>query len=459
MITYQTKRNNEMVLKAVYEGSQHPVEIGERSNYITELFKSNEAYIFISKEVKTYTSFLKVVDSIVLAKRRNYQIDLDSFVNDFLTLEDVVRAFVLRIAYHEAKLYHATKKIDKDEEKIELSLLISSAESIKVKTKISTLIERLNVIATAINGARNWQITPPNIATSTKIAEEIEAEFSKNPDLKVTVLKKKDLQKLNMNLVLAVNAASADEARVVVVEYKGNPDSKEKTVYVGKGICFDTGGYNTKGYHMEDMKFDMSGSVICAYAVKALAELKVAKNAAAVMLLTDNKVDANGTVPESVIISMSGKSVEITDTDAEGRLVLADGLYYAATELKATTIVDVATLTGAMTRALGKTYSGIYATSDEKWTKFESSAKIAHEKVWRMPMHEAFHKPNKSSKVADLNNYSTSELSDCNTAAMFLKEFTNNVDYIHCDIAGTADGKGMGYGVLVSTLVEFGELI
>ena len=132
---------------------------------------------------------------------------------------------------------------------------------------------------------------------------------------------------------------------------------------------------------MEGMKFDMSGSVICAYAVKALAELNAKTNVAAVMMLTDNAIDTHGTVPESVIKSMSGKTVEITDTDAEGRLVLADGLYYGATKLNASILIDAATLTGTMLTALGQTYSGIYATSCKIWHQFEDAAKIAHEKV------------------------------------------------------------------------------
>ncbi|WP_429980682.1 M17 family metallopeptidase, partial [Mycoplasmopsis bovis] len=252
---------------------------------------------------------------------------------------------------------------------------------------------------------------------------------------------------------LAVNAGSSYQPRVVIVEYNGNPKSKEKFVYVGKGITFDTGGYNTKGYHMEGMKFDMSGSAIVAYAVKAIAQLGIKANVAAIMMLTDNAIDTHGTVPESVVKSMSGKTVEITDTDAEGRLVLADGIFYAAKKLNASLIVDVATLTGAMLRALGKTYSGIYATNDERWNVFSEAAQVAHEKVWRLPMHEDFHKTNKASLVADLNNYNNSSKADSNSAAMFLNEFANKVDFIHCDVAGTADLKGKPQGVLVDTLV------
>ncbi|MBN0970459.1 M17 family metallopeptidase [Mycoplasma phocoeninasale] len=448
---YETKRNKSMLLKAAFEGMKFPEYIAKKANYITENFEDNIAYIFISKEIKNYYDFLKVVDGIATAKRRNYQIDIASFTRDnFLSVDEIFRAFITRIAFNDADLYSAKESAKKKEAKVQLSLYYEDKKYLK-------LVKRLATIANAVNGARNLQITPPNIANSQYIARAIKDDFKNVSSLTVKVLGKPEIEKLGMGLMLAVNAGSSHQPRVVVVEYNGNPTSKEKFVYVGKGITFDTGGYNTKGYHMENMKFDMSGSVICAYAVKAIAELNIKANVAAVMMLTDNAIDTHPTMPESVVKSMSGKTVEIVDTDAEGRLVLADGLYYGAKKLNASLLVDVATLTGTMLRALGKTFSGIYATCDNRWNQFLLAANEAHEKVWRMPLHEDFHKPNKKSLVADLNNYNSAEKSDCNTAAMFLKEFTNKVDFIHCDVAGTADSKGMGMGVLVSTLVELAE--
>ncbi|WP_369085785.1 leucyl aminopeptidase family protein [Metamycoplasma spumans] len=449
---YETKRNDSMLLKAAFEGQKFPDYVAKSDNYITEDFESNVAYVYISKDVKNYYDFLKVVDSIILSKRRNYQVDILSFVETgLLNAQDVLRAFVNRLVYNDAKLYSAKEKSkSKDKNPVEITLFYEDKQYVK-------FVKKLITIAEAVNAARDLQITPPNVATSEYIAKEVKKDLSEVKGLTVKVLTKSEIEKLGMGLLLAVNAGSSHQPRVLVAEYNGNPKSKEKFVYVGKGITFDTGGYNTKGYHMDGMKFDMSGSVICAYAVKAIAQLEIKANVAAVMMLTDNAIDVHPTMPESVVKSLSGKTVEITDTDAEGRLVLADGLYYGAKNLKASLLVDVATLTGAMTRALGRTYSGIYSTDDQRWETFEQAALLAHEKVWRMPMHEDFHKPNKSSRVADLNNYNSSEKSDCNTAAMFLKEFTNGVDFIHCDVAGTADIKGMGTGVLVATLTELAE--
>ncbi|ENY69192.1 Aminopeptidase (Leucine aminopeptidase) [Metamycoplasma auris 15026] len=448
---YSTKRNEDMLLKVAYEGEQFCSCIAMTHKNITEKFDENVAYIYLSKEVNDYYSFLKIVDYIINLKRRNYQIDIESFASlPFLDKKEVLRAFITRMVFFDANLYSAKKKEKEEDKKIKLSLYLED-ESYK------GFVSELLIISKNVSGARNLQITPPNIATSEWIANYIEKDFANIKDLSVKILNKEEITKLGMGLLLAVNAGSSYEPRVVVIEYNGNKKSKEKSVYVGKGITFDTGGYNTKGYHMEGMKFDMSGSAIVAYAIKAIAQLKLKTNVAAIMMLTDNAIDTHGTVPESVVISMSGKSVEITDTDAEGRLVLADGIYYASKILKASLIVDVATLTGAMIRALGKTFSGIYATNDAGWEAFKNAADIAHEKVWRLPMHKDFGKTNKASLVADLCNYNSASKADSNSAAMFLNEFTNNVDFIHCDIAGTSDDKGMGFGILVSTLVELAK--
>lgn len=448
---YETKRSSNMLLKVAYEGQAFCSCVAQTHKYISEDFDKNVAHIYVSKEVKDYYGFLKIVDHIINLKRRSYQIDISSFANlPFLTTEEVLRAFITRMAFFDAKLYSAKKEDKKSKDKIELSLYLEDKSYVKY-------VKRLILISENVSKTRDLQITPPNIATSEWIAREIKKDFAGIENLTVKVLNKPEIEKLGMGLLLAVNAGSSYQPRVVIVEYNGNPKSKEKFVYVGKGITFDTGGYNTKGYHMEGMKFDMSGSAIVAYAVKAIAQLGIKANVAAIMMLTDNAIDTHGTVPESVVKSMSGKTVEITDTDAEGRLVLADGIFYGSKKLNASLIVDVATLTGAMIRALGKTYSGIYSTNTDRWNAFKEAADVAHEKVWRLPMHDDFAKTNKDSLVADLCNYNSKSKADSNSAAMFLNEFANKVDFIHCDVAGTADANNMGLGILVSTLVELAE--
>ncbi|AIA29375.1 leucyl aminopeptidase [Mycoplasmopsis californica] len=445
---YFTEKNDSFLLKAVYfDDALNNSYIAKKDGFITEIIEQKEAYIYIEKKLD-YFALTKIIKEKILTHKRNLQIDIHSFVRDGLSITDVLKAFYSSVIFYEANLFNKKKE---ESQKQSFTFLLNSEEWIE-------LSEKYRIIAENKNAVRDLQIKPENFCNSESLAEHINKEFSHNKDLKITILNKEEINNLNMGLLLSVNKGSTHEPRVVIVEYNGNPHSNEKLVYVGKGITFDTGGMNTKGYHMEGMKFDMSGSVIVAYAVKAIAELKIKKNVAAIMCITDNRQDGDASLPENVYESMANISVEVTDTDAEGRLVLADGLYYGATKLNATTLVDVATLTGAMSRTLGSVYSGIYSTDDKNWELFSQAAKNGYEKVWRMPMHEDFHEPNTASLVADLNNFNNDETSDHNTAAMFLKEFTNNVPFIHCDIAGTADIKGKPMGVLVDTLVEFALL-
>ncbi|MCS4536779.1 M17 family metallopeptidase [Mycoplasma sp. CSL7475-4] len=443
---YSTFRNENFLLKAVCGQIDHEIspKISTKNGAITEFIENKEAFIYIEKDLN-YDQLLNFIDKFIVTSNRNYQIDLKTFVTKKLDMDAVIKAFYSKIFFYEAVLFNKKKEAP---EKKQFTFLLPDASFTEIAQKYA-------IIALNKNSVRNLQVMPENFLNSETLADVIKEEFEQNEDLKVTVLRKNDISDLGMGLILSVNKGSTHAPRVVVIEYNGNPDSDEKIVYVGKGITFDTGGMNTKGYHMEGMKYDMSGSVITAYTVKTAAELKIKKNLAAVMCITDNRQDGDASLPENVYDSMAGISVEVTDTDAEGRLVLADGLYYGATVLNATTLVDVATLTGAMVRTLGLDYSGIWSTDEQNWKIFEKAAKIAREKVWRMPLHEDFHEPNTASIVADLNNYNNDETSDHNTAAMFLKEFTNNVPYIHCDIAGTADRKGKPMGALLDTLVEF----
>ncbi|WP_029512978.1 M17 family metallopeptidase [Mycoplasmopsis iners] len=444
-LKYLTTRNENLLLKAQYSSKEHNPLISTKHGKITDFFNDLVSYIYLDEsKVETYSQLVEVIDNL-LTSQRPYQIDVASFANEKFDFETVLKALVSRIIFKSAILFNKKKSVA---EKTEFSLFFEN-------DMYQELFNKFVIIAENRNKARNLQIMPENYCNSEQLANYIVNDFSNIEGLKLTVLDKKAIQELKMGLILSVNQGSTHEPRVVVIEYNGNPDSKDKTVLVGKGITFDTGGVNTKGYHMEGMKYDMSGSVIVAYAVKSLAQLKVKKNVAAVMMITDNRLDGDASLPENVYESMAGISVEVTDTDAEGRLVLADGLYYGATKLNATLLIDVATLTGTILTVLGNSHSGIYATDDENWSIFNKSAEIAHEKVWRMPFHEDFNEGNKSSLVADLLNYSSTTRADSNHAAMFLKEFTNEVPFIHCDVAGTADTGGKPQGVLIDTLVEF----
>ncbi|WP_025755163.1 M17 family metallopeptidase [Mycoplasmopsis cricetuli] len=448
MIKIQDQINeNQIVLKFVFEGKEIPNLIAKKNGQITEFLNQSVAYLYVNQENSSYYLVEKIIKNINSLIHRDYLLDVAS-LEQLFTLEQSLRLAILGVEFAQAKLFKKTLQVKNKQKQI--TLLIKNND---IKTQ--KIINELQIIAKAITNTRNLQIMPENFLNSEILAAKIASDFSGIENLTVKILTKHEIKELKMNLLLSVNKGSTHEPRVVVIEYNGNPESQEKTVYVGKGITFDTGGVNTKGYHMNGMKFDMSGSAIVAYAVKVAAQLKLNKNVSAVMCITDNRINDDASLPENIYQSMSGKWVEVSDTDAEGRLVLADGLYYAADVLKATTILDVSTLTGTMQVSLGKTYTGVFTENDSKWKIFNKSATIACEKVWRMPMHEDFAKGIKSSKVADLMNWTSKVKQDSSQAAMFLKEFVKNIDYIHCDVAGTADIDNQPQGVLVSTLVEF----
>ncbi|QJG66420.1 leucyl aminopeptidase family protein [Mycoplasma phocoeninasale] len=447
----ETKRNNYFLLKAFYKGNTIVENLVEKENKITEFISTKTAYIYLGEtENVDYDTIYNLAVMLGSGAARDYQIDLASFtIEGKLDIPSVIDAFTKGINFSAAKLYNK-KTFTKKDNNNQLSLFIEqpSKEALEAFNKAAIIIE-------AQNWARNLGVTPPNELNSEQLAEIVANDFKKYKNLSVKVLNKKDIEKLGMGLLLSVNRGSMYEPRVVVIEYNGNPTSKEKTVYVGKGITFDSGGYNIKtGRNMLGMKYDMSGAAIVAGALKAISQLAPKTNVSAVMCITDNRVNGDASLPDSVWTSMSGKTVEINNTDAEGRLVMADGLYYAATALNATKLLDVATLTGAMVSALGETYTGAWATSDAAWEKISLAAQNQHELIWRMPFDDDYEEFMKGSVVADLKNTDYSGFAGSCSAAMFLKEFTNDLEYIHLDVAGTNDIDEKPMFAMVKTLIE-----
>ncbi|HPS87839.1 MAG TPA: leucyl aminopeptidase [Spirochaetota bacterium] len=264
--------------------------------------------------------------------------------------------------------------------------------------------------------------------------------------LKCTVFEKKDIEKKKMGLLLAVNRGSIVPPRVVVLEYKGDPGSKKVFGLVGKGITFDSGGMDLKpASSMETMKCDMAGAATVLYTMKSLAELKVKKNVAAVLPLTENMLSSSAFRPGDIFIGYSGKSVEIGNTDAEGRLILADALAYMEKEIKPDVIVDLATLTGSCVLTFGETVAGYLSTDDNISAALEVSSIKTGEKVWRLPLFEDYDDRMKSD-IADLNNMSSEKNAGAIASAIFLRNFVEKTPWAHIDIAGTAFySKARGY--------------
>jgi leucyl aminopeptidase len=280
--------------------------------------------------------------------------------------------------------------------------------------------------------------------------------------LNVEILTPAQMRKLGMGALLGVAQGSMNEPRLVVMRWQGGRKGDKPVAFIGKGVTFDTGGISIKpGAGMEDMKGDMGGAACVAGLMLALARRKAKVNAVGVIGLVENMPDGNAQRPGDIVTSMAGKTIAVLNTDAEGRLVLADALWYTQDRFKPKFMVDLATLTGAIMVALGKEYAGLFSNSDELSARLYDQGLATGEKVWRMPLAPEYDKMI-DFEVADMKNIGGRNAGAI-TAAQFLQRFVNNVPWAHLDVAGTAmdsnrnainQSWGSGWGVrLLNRLV------
>tara|TARA_X000000950_G_scaffold83826_1_gene105480 strand:- start:1982 stop:3436 length:1455 start_codon:yes stop_codon:yes gene_type:complete len=283
--------------------------------------------------------------------------------------------------------------------------------------------------------------------------------------LKINIFDEKKLKKLGMNTLLGVGQGSIRGSYLVTMEWNGLKDKSKPLAFVGKGVCFDTGGISLKpAKFMEDMTYDMAGSAVVVGLMKSLALRKAKINAVGVVGLVENMPGGNALRPGDILKSYSGKTVEVLNTDAEGRLVLADALTYTEQKFKPKFIIDLATLTGAIIVALGSEYAGLFSNDDKLSKQLIDAGENVEEKVWRMPLNKNFDKLI-DSKNADMQNINYIGGAGSTTAAQFLQRFIlNKTPWAHLDIAGMAfskyggalnSGGATGYGVrLLNKLIE-----
>lgn len=322
--------------------------------------------------------------------------------------------------------------------------------------RAGTLLSSVHVAQDLVNGNAD-EVTSESLIA---LARGIEHQW---PSVKVTVLGKKELEEEEMGLMLAVNRGSMRDPALILLEYRGDPDSKDLTAIVGKGITYDTGGLNIKPTgSMETMKCDMAGAAASLAIARAVAQLKCKKNVLCVLAVAENAIGPHSYKPGDVIRSHAGKTVEIGNTDAEGRLVLADAFSYIQKHYKISRLIDMATLTGAIVVALGEEFTGMFSNNDVLAKALYAAGEAVHERVWRMPVNKE-HAEMLKSQIADLKNCAGRKASSC-TAAAFLEQFVHNIPWAHLDIAGTAYlSEARGYhatpatGVGVRLLVEFLE--
>ncbi|MBB5745956.1 leucyl aminopeptidase [Brevundimonas variabilis] len=366
-----------------------------------------------------------------------------------LTPEQAARAgFAVRLAAYRFDKYLTKQKPDK----------IASVTTTRIVTSdiraAQAAFEPMSAVADAVYFSRDLVAEPANVLYPAEFARRVKE--LERLGLKVEILGEAEMAKLGMNMLLGVGQGSVRESQLAVIQWNGGNPGDQPIAFVGKGVCFDTGGISIKpAQGMEDMIWDMGGAAAVAGLMHALAGRKAKVNAVGVLGLVENMPDGNAQRPGDIVTSMSGQTCEIINTDAEGRLVLGDALWYTQDRFKPKFMIDLATLTGAMIVALGLDYAGVFSNSDEVAGNILAAAPKVGDNVWRMPMPAQYDRI-MDSKQADMRNSAGRDAGSI-TAALFLQRFVNDVPWAHIDIAPTAwvnDSKRptvpngpVGYGV------------
>ncbi len=439
--------------------------------YISDLLKTNDLkkdllffeinskkslfLVSIKKDLKTSdvenlgAKFHKYIN---YDKNNHYIINLD-------TINTNVKNFVGHFLHGlKLKSYEFDKYITKKKRNIVNINVIGN------KNKPSSLNQlKFKAIEEGTFYTRDLVSEPGNVLHPDEYAKRLKS--LKKYGLKVNLYDNKRLKKMGMNALLGVGQGSVRGSYLVTIEWRGSKNSARPLAFVGKGVCFDTGGYSLKpAKFMEDMTYDMAGSATVVGLMKSLALRKAKINVVGVVGLVENMVSGNAQRPGDIVKSYSGKTIEILNTDAEGRLVLADALTFTEDKFKPEFIVDLATLTGAIIVSLGSEYAGLFSNNDKLSKQLIDAGNKVDEKLWRMPLHKNFDKLIQS-KNADMQNINYVGGAGSTTAAQFLQRFIiNKTPWAHLDIAGMAfskyggalnSGGATGYGVrLLNQLIE-----
>ena len=348
-----------------------------------------------------------------------------------LSAQGVARAkFALSLAIYRFDKYFGPKKLEKAPKLVEISLICDDVSAAEAE------YQPMKAIADGILLARDLVSEPANVLYPQSYADRLKSYESLG--LKVEILGEAELLALGMHSLLGVGLGSDKETKLVVMQWLGASDkSAQPVAFVGKGVTFDTGGISIKPAEgMEDMKWDMGGSAAVSGLMVALAGRKAKVNAIGIVGLVENMPDGKAQRPGDVVSSMSGQTIEVINTDAEGRLVLADALWYCQQRFKPQFMIDLATLTGAMIIALGTDFAGVFSNNETLSENIVKASKSVGENTWPMPLPKQYEKQIES-KIADVRNIGGRPGGSI-TAALFLQKFVNNVPWAHMDIAPTA---------------------
>jgi len=386
-------------------------------------------------------------------KKSEYSVNSDSVSSKF---KNFLGHFLhgLKLKSYEFIIYKSKKN-----KKIISINVIGNRNKVTIQNEL-----RFKAIEKGTFFARDLVSEPPNVLNPKEYANRLLK--LRKLGIKVTVYNESQMKKLGMYSLLGVGRGSINESFLVTLEWNGNKkDKKAPLSFVGKGVCFDTGGISLKpAKFMEEMKYDMAGSAVVAGLIQTLATRKAKVNAVGVVGLVENMPGGNAQRPGDIVKAYNGKTIEVLNTDAEGRLVLADALSFTEAKFKPRFMIDLATLTGAIIMALGEEYAGLFSNNDELSNRLFKVGKKVKEKVWRLPLHENYDKL-MNSPIADIQNINYSGGAGSITAAQFLQRFvTNKTPWAHLDIAGMAfskkaanlnPGGATGFGVrLLNQLIE-----
>jgi len=381
---------------------------------------------------------------------------LHTFQTDGISEEEAAKAFseAMVVAPYQFENYKTSN--EKPEQVIESVRILSDQDN----GPLQSALEEGVAVGHGVNTARHLVQTPGNLLTATDLAEYA-TTLATTYDFETEILEKEDMERLGMGALLAVNQGSTEPPKMIVLKYQGKDQWEDVVGLVGKGITFDTGGYSIKPKDgIVGMKGDMGGAAAVLGAMDTIGRLKPKQNIVAIIPSTDNMISGSAFKPDDVITSLSGKTIEVLNTDAEGRLALADAITYAKHH-KAEKIIDVATLTGGVVVALGDWVTGAMTNNEELYGDIDEASQYTDEPVWQLPYNEIYRDQVRSSAVADLNN-SPGRKGHAIMAGSFLAEFAEQTPWVHLDIAGTSN-PGVEYdlgpkgptGVMARTLARY----
>ena len=471
-IKFAYEKNNKN-LKFKNDNLVHVIFYSESNSLLSSLLEKDKDLLkFFEKIIMNNSTkkFLIITEkgNFLLVKRK---VESQDLTNKYLEdLGGTIFNSIKSISCNEAKIYENDDKISrqiclgillgsykfnnykkiKSKEVIDLKKIVVVAEEIK---NYPNLFQEIINLAQGVFTARDLVWQPPNILYPSSFAEE--CKRLKKIGIKVTILNEQQLKKIGMDALLAVGRGSRKESKVVIMEWLGGNKNSNPMTFIGKGVCFDSGGLSLKPpKSMEDMKWDMGGAATVTGLLETVALSKLKHNVIGILGLVENMPDGDAQRPGDVVKSVSGQTIEVLNTDAEGRLVLADLLSWAEQKYKPRFMVDLATLTGAMIVALGNVRAGLFSNDEAVSKAIFASGEITGEKVWAMPLDDDYDKLIKT-EIADMKNIGGPGAGSI-TAACFLKRHVEKTPWAHLDIAGvTWNNKsspsipygGVGWGV------------